>query len=99
MRFTAAGDALIQQRIPETYEGFERIRAFIERGEGEAAAVADTQVAKFDVPVLFRRFVTHSQFELLVGFPAAVEQRHAGGGFARTDDPTGVGGGPKREDG
>ena len=33
MRFTAAGDALIQQRIPETYEGFEKIRAFIERGD------------------------------------------------------------------
>ena len=33
MRFTAAGDVLIQQRIPETYEGFEKLRAFIERGD------------------------------------------------------------------
>ena len=33
MRFTAAGDSLIQQRIPETYEGFEEVRGFILRGD------------------------------------------------------------------
>ncbi|MBR4769266.1 MAG: CapA family protein [Lachnospiraceae bacterium] len=33
MRFTAAGDALIQQRIPETYEGFETVRDFISQGD------------------------------------------------------------------
>ncbi len=33
MKFTAAGDALLQQRIPENYEGFDKIRAFITRGD------------------------------------------------------------------
>ncbi|MBO4411458.1 MAG: CapA family protein [Lachnospiraceae bacterium] len=33
MRFTAAGDALVQQRIPETYKGFEEVRDYIMRGD------------------------------------------------------------------
>lgn len=33
MKFTAAGDALIQQRIPDGYEGFEKVRSFIKRGD------------------------------------------------------------------
>lgn len=33
MKFTAAGDALLQQRMPQTYEGFEKVRDFIERGD------------------------------------------------------------------
>lgn len=33
MKFTAAGDALIQQRIPKDYEGFDKIRQFVERGD------------------------------------------------------------------
>lgn len=33
LKFTAAGDALIQQRIPANYEGFEKVREFIGRGD------------------------------------------------------------------
>ncbi len=33
MKFTAAGDSLIQQRIPGEYAGFEKIRNFILRGD------------------------------------------------------------------
>lgn len=33
MKFTAAGDALLQQRIPEEYPGFDKIRDFIIRGD------------------------------------------------------------------
>lgn len=33
MKFTAAGDALLQQRIPETYEGFEKVRDYILQGD------------------------------------------------------------------
>ena len=33
MKFTAAGDALVQKRMPETYEGFEEIKKFIEQGD------------------------------------------------------------------
>ena len=33
VKFTAAGDALIQQRIPDGYEGFEKVRSFIKRGD------------------------------------------------------------------
>lgn len=33
MTFTAAGDMLVQRRIPEGYEGFEQVRAQIERGD------------------------------------------------------------------
>ena len=33
MKFTAVGDILVQKRIPETYEGFEEIKAFIEQGD------------------------------------------------------------------
>lgn len=33
MKFTAAGDALLQQRIPENYAGFAKIRDFIEQGD------------------------------------------------------------------
>ena len=33
MKFTAAGDALLQQRIPENYKGFAKIRDFICRGD------------------------------------------------------------------
>ena len=33
MRFTAAGDALIQQRIPQNYEGIDAIKRFIGRGD------------------------------------------------------------------
>ena len=33
MKFTAVGDILVQKRIPETYEGFEKIKAFIEQGD------------------------------------------------------------------
>ena len=32
MKFTAAGDALLQQRIPQNYEGFAQVRDFIARG-------------------------------------------------------------------
>ena len=35
MRFTAAGDALLQQRIPENYEGFAKVRDFIQRGDAK----------------------------------------------------------------
>lgn len=35
MKFTAVGDALIQQRIPKGYEGFEKVRGFIERGDAK----------------------------------------------------------------
>lgn len=33
MKFTAAGDALIQQRIPKDYEGFGKIRDYIAKGD------------------------------------------------------------------
>ena len=33
MKFTAAGDALLQQRIPRNYEGFAKVRDFIEQGD------------------------------------------------------------------
>ena len=33
MKFTAAGDALLQQRVPENYEGFAEVRDFIGRGD------------------------------------------------------------------
>ncbi len=33
MKFTAAGDALLQQRIPENYRGFDEVREFITRGD------------------------------------------------------------------
>ncbi len=33
MKFTAAGDAIIQQRIPEGYEGFEQVSNYINRGD------------------------------------------------------------------
>ena len=33
MKFTAAGDALLQQRIPENYEGFAQLRDYISRGD------------------------------------------------------------------
>lgn len=33
MKFTAAGDALIQQRIPQGYKGFSEVKEFIERGD------------------------------------------------------------------
>ena len=33
MKFTAAGDALVQRRIYEGYEGFGKIREFIEKGD------------------------------------------------------------------
>lgn len=33
MKFTAAGDALIQQRIPRDYQGFQKVKEFIERGD------------------------------------------------------------------
>lgn len=33
MTFTAAGDMLVQRRIPEGYEGFDAVRAQIERGD------------------------------------------------------------------
>lgn len=33
MKFTAAGDMLVQRRIPEGYEGFDEVRAQIERGD------------------------------------------------------------------
>lgn len=33
MRFTAAGDALVQRRIYEGYEGFDKIRKYIEKGD------------------------------------------------------------------
>ena len=35
MKFTAAGDALLQQRIPENYEGFAKVRDFIQRGDAK----------------------------------------------------------------
>ena len=35
MKFTAAGDALLQQRIPENYEGFAKVRDFIEQGDAK----------------------------------------------------------------
>ncbi|MBR5586852.1 MAG: CapA family protein [Clostridia bacterium] len=33
MKFTAAGDACIQRRLPETYDGFEKVKEFIEKGD------------------------------------------------------------------
>ena len=33
MKFTAAGDILIQRRIPSDYEGFEQVREQIEKGD------------------------------------------------------------------
>lgn len=33
MKFTAAGDAIIQQRIPKEYGGFKQVKEFIERGD------------------------------------------------------------------
>ncbi len=33
MKFTAVGDMIIQQRIPEGYKGYEELRPFIERGD------------------------------------------------------------------
>ena len=33
MKFIAAGDALIQQRIPQNYEGMEDVKKFIGRGD------------------------------------------------------------------
>ena len=33
MKFTAVGDILVQKRLPENYEGFEEIKAFIEQGD------------------------------------------------------------------
>ena len=33
MKFTAVGDILVQKRLPETYEGFEEIKNFIEQGD------------------------------------------------------------------
>lgn len=33
MRFTAAGDMLIQRRIPEGYEGYDEVKAQIEKGD------------------------------------------------------------------
>lgn len=33
MKFTAAGDMIIQKRIPENYEGFEELAPFIKRGD------------------------------------------------------------------
>ncbi|MEE1043099.1 MAG: hypothetical protein UH854_03950 [Clostridia bacterium] len=33
MKFTAAGDALVQRRIYQGYEGFGEIREFIEKGD------------------------------------------------------------------
>ncbi|MBE6957723.1 MAG: CapA family protein [Ruminococcaceae bacterium] len=33
MKFTAAGDALLQQRIPQNYEGFAPVRDYIARGD------------------------------------------------------------------
>ena len=33
MKFTAVGDILVQKRLPETYEGFEEIKEFIEQGD------------------------------------------------------------------
>ena len=32
MKFTAAGDAIIQKRIPENYKGFKDMKEFIEQG-------------------------------------------------------------------
>ena len=34
MKFTAAGDALCQRRLPQDYEGFAEIRDFIMQGDG-----------------------------------------------------------------
>jgi len=33
MKFTAAGDALIQQRVPAEYSGFSKVKKFIEKGD------------------------------------------------------------------
>lgn len=33
MRFTAAGDAVIQRRIQEEYEGYQELVPFIKRGD------------------------------------------------------------------
>ena len=33
MKFTAAGDAIIQKRIPENYKGFKDMKEFIEQGD------------------------------------------------------------------
>lgn len=33
MKFTAAGDALLQQRIPENYEGFDKLKDYIAQGD------------------------------------------------------------------
>ena len=33
MRFTVAGDMLIQRRIPENYEGFDEVKRYIEKGD------------------------------------------------------------------
>ena len=33
MKFTAVGDILVQRRLPQDYEGFDQIKAFIEQGD------------------------------------------------------------------
>ena len=33
MKFTAVGDILVQKRLPDTYDGFEPIKAFIEQAD------------------------------------------------------------------
>ena len=33
MKFTAVGDILVQKRLPQNYDGFEEIKAFIEQGD------------------------------------------------------------------
>ena len=33
IKFTAAGDAMVQRRIPGNYEGFEELRDFIAQGD------------------------------------------------------------------
>ena len=35
MKFTAAGDAIIQRRIPEDYKGYEELSAFIDKGDAK----------------------------------------------------------------
>ena len=33
MKFTAVGDILVQKRLPQSYEGFDEVKAFIEEGD------------------------------------------------------------------
>ena len=33
MKFTAVGDILVQKRLPDTYEGFDEVKTFIEKGD------------------------------------------------------------------